>query len=106
MWAGPYVLVVATVLPEAGLAVEIHSTFVGHEDVPTCATHLTLGPVGDQPAIVTVEHERANLDPMIKARECVYEHAGVVLETLKRLGYEVGIDVLEDAFEELKRVER
>jgi hypothetical protein len=106
MWAGPYVLAIATVLPEAGLAVEVLSTFVGHEGVPTCATHLTLGPVGNDPVIVAVEHERANLDPTIKARECVYEHAGVVLETVKRLGYEVGIDVPEHAFEELERVER
>ena len=56
--------------------------------------------------IVLVEHERANLDPTIKARECAYEHARVVLETLKRLGYEVGIDVPDDAFEEMERVER
>ncbi len=105
-WAGPYVLVIATVLPELGLAVDVHSTFVGHEGVPTCATHLTLGPVGHDPVIVPVEHERANLDPTIKARECVYEHARVVLETLKRLGYEVGIDVPDDAFEEMERVER
>lgn len=89
-----------------GLAVDVHSTFVGHEGVPTCATHLTLGPVGHDPVIVPVEHERANLDPTIKARECVYEHARVVLETLKRLDYEVGIDVPDDAFEEMERVER
>ena len=54
-WAGPYVLVIATVLPELGLAVDVHSTFVGHEGVPTCATHLTLGPVGHDPVIVLVE---------------------------------------------------
>jgi hypothetical protein len=106
VWAGPYVLVIATVLPEMGLAVEVHSTFVGHEGVPTCATHLMLGPVGNDPVVVSVEHERANLDPTIKARECVYEHAEVVLETVERLGYEVGIDVPDDAFEELERVER
>ena len=35
-WAGPYVLVIATALPDHGLAVEVHSTFVGHEGVPTC----------------------------------------------------------------------
>jgi hypothetical protein len=106
MWAGPYVLVIATVLSEAGLAVEVHSVFVGHEGVPTCATHLTLGPVGHAPVIATVEHERANLDPTIRARECVYEHAEVVLETLKGLRYEAGIAVPDNAFEELERVER
>lgn len=40
MWAGPYVLVIATTLPDPELAVEVHSTFVGHEGVPTLATHL------------------------------------------------------------------
>jgi hypothetical protein len=29
-----------------------------------------------------------------------------VLETLKRLDYEVGIDVPDDAFEEMERIER
>lgn len=105
-WAGPYVLVIATALPDHGLAVEVHSTFVGHEGVPTCLTHLTLGPIGHDPVIVPVEHERANLDPMLKARECAYEHVEIVLETLKRLGYAVGIDVPDDAFAELERVER
>jgi hypothetical protein len=105
-WAGPYVLVIATALPDHGLAVEVHSTFVGHEGVPTCVTHLTLGPGGHDPVIFPVEHERANLDPMLKARECAYEHVEIVLETLTRLGYEVGIDVPDDAFEQLERVER
>ena len=106
VWAGPYVLVISTTLPDHGLAVEVHSVFVGHEGVPTCATHLTLGPVGHDPVIVPVEHARANLEPTLKARECAYEHVEIVLETLKRLGYEVGIDVPDDAFEELERVER
>jgi hypothetical protein len=105
-WAGPYVLVIATALPDHGLAVEVHSTFVGHEGVPTCVTHLTLGPVGHEPVIFPVEHEHANLDPMLNARECAYEHVEIVLETLTRLGYEVGINVPDDAFKELERVER
>jgi len=105
MWAGPYVLAIATVLPGPGLAAEVHSSFVGHPGVPTCATHLTLGPVGHAPLTITAEHEHANLDPTIKARECAYEHAQIVLGTLKSLGYEVGIDVPDGAFEELERIE-
>jgi hypothetical protein len=85
---------------------EVNSTFVGHEGVPTCATHLTLGPVGHAPFIVTAEHEHTSLDPTIRARECAYEHAQAVLEALKGLGYHVGVDVGEGAFVELERVER
>jgi hypothetical protein len=105
-WVGPYILGIVTVLPEPGLAVEVNSTFVGHEGVPTCSTHLTLGPVGHAPFIVTAEHEYTSLDPTIRARECAYEHAQAVLESLKGLGYQVGVDVRDDAFVELERVER
>jgi hypothetical protein len=105
MWAGPYVLVVATTLPEKELAIELHSAFVGHKGVPTLATHLNLGPVGHAAFAVTGQHEHANLDPQLRARECVYEHAGVLLETLKGLGYDAGIDLADDAFGELERVE-
>jgi hypothetical protein len=106
MWAGPYVLVIATVLPEPGLAAEVHSTFVGHPGVPTCATHLALGPIGNAPITITAEHEHANLDPVLNARQCVYEHAQILIEILSGLGYEVGIDVPDSAFDGLERIER
>jgi hypothetical protein len=102
----PYILAIVTVLPEPDLALEVNSTFVGHEGVPTCATHLTLGPVGHAPFIVTAEHEHTSLDPMIRARECAYEHAQAVLETLNGLGYQAGVDVSDGAFVELERVKR
>ena len=105
VWVGPYVLTVSTVLPDPGLAVEVHSSFVGHAGVPVCVTHLTLGPVGHEPTITQVEHEHASLDPTLKARECAYEHIQIVLETLKRLGHQVAIDVPNDAFRELERIE-
>jgi hypothetical protein len=85
IWAGPYVLVVATALPEPGLAVEVHSTFVGHRGVPTSATHLTLGPVGFSALMITREHEHANLNPATSPRQCVYEHARIVIEILQGL---------------------
>jgi hypothetical protein len=105
IWAGPYVLTIATALPGHGLALEVHSTFVGHDGVPTCVTHLTLGPVEHDPTIAHVEHPNANLDPMLRARECAYEHVQIVLKTLKQLGHEVTIAVPDNAFEELERVE-
>lgn len=105
MWAGPYVFVVSTTLPDRGLAVEVHSTFVGHEGVPTAATHLILGPPDHSPLLSTAEHEHASLDPVLRPRDCVYEHADVLLEMLKGLGHSVGIDLADDAFGELERVE-
>lgn len=105
IWAGPYALTLATVLPQSGLAIEIHSTFLGHQGVPTCSTHLTLGPVGLAPLILTAEHEHASLDPALRARDCAYEHAQIVLETLIGLGYAATLDIPDDAFALLERVE-
>jgi hypothetical protein len=101
-WVGPYVLVVATTLPERGLAFELHSTFVGHQGVPTCARHLILGPVGHTPAVSTREHEHNNLDPSAGARFCIYEHQHTLIETLGALGYTVTFDLPTGVFDELE----
>lgn len=103
--AGPYVLVIATTLPEHGLALEIHSIFVGHPGVETSATHLRLGPVGRPPFTIIAEHEHAEINPMTQVRACVYEHAEILLQTLNSLDYEATIDVPDDAFSELERVD-
>lgn len=105
MWAGAYVLVLATVLPESGLAFELVSSFVGHRDVATHVTHLVLGPPGNAGEISTDDHAHESLDPMIRARECAYEHVQVLLEQLTSLGYDVSIDVPDDAFDELERID-
>jgi hypothetical protein len=104
VWAGPYVLTISTVLPDHGLAVEVHSTFVGHEGVPTYATHLTIGPVDHDPTIAQDEHPHASLDPVLRARDCAYEHIQLVLSTLQQLDYDAAIDVPEDAFADMERV--
>lgn len=103
--AGSYVLVIATTLPEHGLALEIHSTFVGHPGVDTSATHLRLGPVGRPPFTIIAEHEHAEINPMTQARACAYEHAEILLQALNSLDYDAAIDVSDDAFSELERVE-
>lgn len=106
LWAGPYVLTIATTLPDDGLALEVHSTFIGHEGVPTRVQHLTIGPLGHGAAVAQSEHDHASLDPTLRARECAYEHVQVVLQTLNDLGYQAVIDVPDDAFTDLERVER
>jgi hypothetical protein len=104
-WAGPYALGIATVLPGQGLAAEVHSIFVGHEGVPTRVTHLSLGPIGYDPFTRTGEHEHSELNPKTKPRECAYEHMRILIEIVKDLGYDIRIDMPDDAFAELERVE-
>jgi hypothetical protein len=60
--SGAYVLVPQTVMPQSGLAVELHSTFVGHGAAPTHATHLLLGPVGRRPHVVTRDDTSGVID--------------------------------------------
>jgi hypothetical protein len=100
--AGAHALTIVTALPERGLALELTSSFVGHEGVATHATHLALGPPGHEPQISVREYERAHVDPVLGPRDCVYEHVAILVEQLTQLGYEVSIDVPDNAFEELE----
>lgn len=102
-WAGAYVLTVHTVIPRSDLALELHSTFVGHPGVQTHAAHLVLGPPGRMPELTSSDHEE--LDPMLSPRGCVYEHAQRLIEALGELGHQTAVNVPgERAFEQLERV--
>jgi hypothetical protein len=103
---GAHILTVVTTLPEMRLSIEHDSTFVGHGGVATRATHLTLGPPGHDPIVRSETHEHTRTDPVTAARICVYEHVQVLLEHLRALGHDATIDVPDDAFHELERVER
>ena len=105
-WAGGgMVLTISTVLPERGLAVELISTYVGHPHTGTIATHLLLGPVGHPAEIHTAGHEHEHLDPVERPRECVYDHAHQLIETLRAAGYQASVQLDELSFEQLERVE-
>jgi hypothetical protein len=104
-WAGAHVLTVHTVIPRADLALELHSTYVGHSGVPTHVVHLTLGQRGREPTITAADHDEDDLDPTYAPRACVYEHAQHLIEVLSGLGYRAAVDVPgERAFEGLERV--
>jgi hypothetical protein len=100
--AGAHALTIVTALPKRGLALELTSSFVGHAGVATHATHLALGPAGDEPRISVREYENAHVDPVYGPRDCAYEHVAILLEELTELGYEVSIEVPDDAFVELE----
>lgn len=106
-WAGPYVLTVHTVLPQRDLALELHSTFTGHQGVPTIAVHLVLGPPGHEPITITGEHPHEQLDPTFAPRACAYEHAHQLIEILDNLSIHASIAIPgEQAFAQLERVEQ
>ena len=103
--AGPDVLSIVTVLPDHGVLFQLISTFIGHKGVDTHVTHLVLGPPGEDPEIHTEDRLHELLDPAYDPRSCAYEHIHVLMEHLRRLGHKPTIDIPENAFRELERVE-
>ena len=92
--AGPYVLVLQTVMPQRGLAVELQSTFVGHHAVRTHATHLLLGPVGQPPRLITRDDDSGIIDPVNRPDSCVYAHCHELIGLLAEHGLDVMVDQL------------
>ena len=92
--SGPYVLVLQTVMPQSGLAVELHSTFVGHGAVPTHATHLLLGPVGQPARVITRDGLSGIVDPVNRPDSCVYAHCHELIGLLAERGLGVTVDRL------------
>ena len=106
-WAGAHVLTVHTVIPRTDLALELHSTFVGHAGVSTHVVHLTLGPPGHEPTITSADHDDDDLDPTHAPRACAYEHAQRLIEVVAGLGHRAAVDVPgERAFDALERATR
>jgi len=103
--AGPDVLSIVTVLPDHGVSFELTSTFIGYEGVDTHVTHLVLGPPGEDPEIHNDDHPHDRLNPRHDPKACAYEHIRALMEHLSKLGHEPAIDLPDDAFEDLERVE-
>ena len=104
-WAGAHVLTLHTVIPRADLALELHSTFVGHPGLCTHVVHLRLGPPGHEPSLSTVDADDGELEPTYGARACAYEHAQRLIEVLSDLGHLAAVNVPgESAFDSLERI--
>ena len=88
---GPYVLVLQTVMPQRGLAVELHSTFVGHNDASTHAAHLLLGPVGQPPRVVARDDDLRIIDPVNRPDSCVYAHCHELIDLLAERGLDLAV---------------
>jgi hypothetical protein len=102
--AGGLVLTITTVLPEPGLAFELISTYTGHPDTDTIATHLTLGEDRDA-EIDSCRHPHEQLNPVELARACAYDHARRLIEALGDDRHPTRVELDERTFDELERVE-
>jgi hypothetical protein len=103
-WAGAHVLTIHTVVPRPDLALELHSTFVGHPGLRTHVVHLLLGPPGYEPALTSSDVADTQLEPTYAPRACAYEHAQRLIEVLNELGYPASVSVPgESAFGALER---
>jgi len=102
--AGGLVLTIATVLPEPGLAFELISTYTGHADTDTIATHLTLGD-GRGGEIDSCRHPNEHLNPVELARACAYDHASRLIDALSDAAHVARAELDENTFSELERVE-
>lgn len=101
----PYVLAVRTVLPETPLCVELHSVFTGHGYIDSYATHLLIGPLGHAPRRINRDHTREGVDPVLKPRSCVLEHALQLIEVLSVPGRVLAVtDVAEPALTVLEQL--
>jgi hypothetical protein len=104
-WAGAHVLTLHTVIPRADLALELHSTFVGHPRVRTHVVHLRLGPAGYEPSLTHADLDDGQLEPTYAPRACAYEHAQRLIEVLSDLGHCATVNVPgESAFDSLERI--
>ncbi len=90
---GAYVFSIATVLPD--LALDLHSTYTGHEHTGTIAAHLVLA-AGAYMALAE-EHEH-DLLPVTHARRlCLYDHLHRLQELLEEQGMQTSVPVDDEA---------
>ena len=96
-YAGAYQLTLSTVVPE--LAVELHSSYLGHPDGETAVSHLQLRP-GERPTTVA-ELEPGRSLPVREARRlCLYDHLAVLREVVvDATGGAVAPDVADEALQ-------
>jgi hypothetical protein len=88
-------LLTCTVMPDARLAAELHSSYLGHRGTATRATHLAIGP--GRAWTLVAEHDYEQL-PVTHARErCLLDHLQVLVDVATELGHALSVELPEHA---------
>jgi hypothetical protein len=96
-YAGAYQLSLSTVVPE--LAVELHSSYLGHPDGETAVSHLQLRPA-EPPATVADLQPGPSLPVREARRLCLYDHLAVLRELVAdEADAQVSVEVAERALD-------
>jgi hypothetical protein len=97
-YAGAYQLTLMTTVLD--VAVELHSSYLGHPDgAESVATHLALEP-GAAPRTWTERHLATELPVADERQRCLYDHLAELAELVaSHTGGEVTIDVADAAIE-------
>jgi hypothetical protein len=88
---GGYHVSLSTVVVSPGLPLEVHSSYLGHPDTLTRATHLTIAPAHANTHMV--EHDHTQL-PVTHARErCLLDHLQVLVELASEFGQTLRVEL-------------
>ncbi|MGH2878684.1 MAG: hypothetical protein ACRDK4_03635 [Solirubrobacteraceae bacterium] len=99
---GAYILVIATVIPEH--AIDLHSTYTGHQRTKTLTTHLRLA--RNAYGTIASEHDRSDLPVTHARRHCLFDHLQHLQDLLDELGLTATIAVDDDAIDVIERSRR
>jgi hypothetical protein len=92
---GAYHLTISTVVPE--LAVELHSSYLGHPDGESAVAHLQLQP-GERPVTVTESQPGSALPVRENRRLCLYDHLAALRQLVTdAVGGTVTVDIADQA---------
>jgi hypothetical protein len=96
-YGGAYQLTVSTVVP--ALALELHSSYLGHPDGETAISHLQLRP-GEPPLTVTERRPGVSMPVREARRLCLYDHLAALRELVaEHTGKPVSVEVADQALE-------
>jgi hypothetical protein len=94
-YAGAYQLTLSTTV--AALALELHSSYLGHPAGDAAVSHLSLAPDTDP---CTHSELRPGTDLLVAERRgCLYDHLARLQELLVRRGGQVTIEIADGALE-------